>query len=78
MEGSIDLGLEDARFPNKYAQFLTVDVFGWALTKAKLESKEATLNCAMAKFDIEQGVARSKLLLADGPSLSIEGTRRWI
>jgi AsmA family len=73
LEGSIDLGLEDARFPNKYAQFLTVDVFGWALTKAKLESKEATLNCVMAKFDVEQGVARSKLFLADGPHLFIEG-----
>ncbi|HEB27488.1 MAG TPA: AsmA family protein [Porticoccus sp.] len=73
LEGSIDLGLEDARFPNKYAQFLTIDVFGWALTKAKLESKEAILNCVMARFDIEQGIARSKLLLADGPHLLIEG-----
>ena len=74
LEGSIDLGLEDALFPKKYAQYLSVDIFGWALTKAKLESKEASLNCVMAKFDIEQGVARSQLLLADGPHLSIEGS----
>lgn len=73
LEGSIDLGLEDALFPKKYAQFLSVDILGWALTKASLASNEAALNCVMAKFDIKQGVARSKLLLADGPHLLIEG-----
>ncbi|MDX2349876.1 MAG: AsmA family protein [Porticoccus sp.] len=73
LEGSIDLGLEDALFPKKYAQFLSVDILGWALTKASFASNEAALNCVMARFDIEQGVARSKLLLADGPHLMIEG-----
>lgn len=73
LEGSIDLGLEDALFPKKYAQFLSVDILGWALTKTSFASNEAALNCVMAKFDIKQGVARSKLLLADGPHLLIEG-----
>ncbi|MEH6528487.1 MAG: hypothetical protein V7718_00930, partial [Porticoccus sp.] len=73
LEGSIDLGLENALIPKKYVQFLSVDILGWVLTSTKLESKEAVLNCVMAKFDVEQGVAHSQLLLADGPHLSIEG-----
>ncbi|MBQ0806475.1 MAG: AsmA family protein [Porticoccus sp.] len=73
LDGGVHFGLENARIPRKYVEILTVDVFGWALGKAKIKDKDALLDCVMATFDIDKGVAVSQLLIADGPNLSIEG-----
>ncbi len=73
LDGGVHFGLENARIPRKYVEILTVDVFGWALGKAKIKDKYALLDCVMATFDIDKGVAKSQLLIADGPNLSIEG-----
>tara|TARA_R110000822_G_scaffold159476_10_gene299262 strand:- start:11813 stop:14956 length:3144 start_codon:yes stop_codon:yes gene_type:complete len=73
LDGGVHFGLENARIPRKYVEILTVDVFGWALGKAKIKDKYALLDCVMVTFDIDKGVAKSQLLIADGPNLSIEG-----
>jgi uncharacterized protein involved in outer membrane biogenesis len=71
--GSIGLAFEDARIPNGYVEYLSVDVFGWVLSKATGEERYTNINCVLAKFDISEGIMTSTLLASDGPRLSIEG-----
>jgi hypothetical protein len=74
LDGKFSFGLEDARVPRKYVDYLALDVFGWVLNTATRRDPYAKLNCVMAAFDIEDGVATSNLLAADGPALDISGT----
>ena len=72
LSGSIKLTLETALIPRIYVTLLSADVFGWVMSPTA--SSYVRLDCAMANFDIEQGVAKSNLLISDGPHLSIEGS----
>jgi uncharacterized protein involved in outer membrane biogenesis len=72
LSGKIDLTLENALIPRIYITYLSVDVFGWVLNPTA--DSHVRLDCAMADFDIEQGIAKSNLLIADGLDLSIEGS----
>ncbi|MGB7931512.1 MAG: AsmA family protein [Gammaproteobacteria bacterium] len=74
LDGTFGFGLENARVPRRYIEFLAVDVFGWAFNTATRRDPYANLDCVMAGFDIRDGVATSNLLAADGPSLAVAGT----
>ena len=74
LDGKLGFGLENARVPRRYIEFLAVDVFGWAFNTATRRDPYANLDCVMAAFDIKNGVATSNLLAADGPSLTVAGT----
>jgi uncharacterized protein involved in outer membrane biogenesis len=74
LDGKLGFGLENARVPRRYIEFLAVDVFGWAFNTATRRDPYANLDCVMAGFDIRDGVATSNLLAADGPSLTVAGT----
>ena len=73
--GKIDLGFENARVPKKYIQFLSVDVFGWAVSNTfRKKERYADLNCVVATFEAKDGKIKSTLLIADGPNLSLGGS----
>ena len=72
--GQISLGFENARIPSKYIQFLSVDVFGWAVSTTFRKNKYADLNCVVAKFEATDGKINSTVLIADGPNLSLGGS----
>jgi uncharacterized protein involved in outer membrane biogenesis len=75
LDGSVALAFENARIPRRYLEYLSVDVFGWALhTVADKNNKYANLDCTLANFTISKGVAVSNLLVSDGPHVAIEGT----
>jgi hypothetical protein len=74
--GQISLGFENARVPSKYIQFLSVDVFGWAVSTTFRKKKYADLNCVVAKFEATDGMINSTVLIADGPNLSLGGSIR--
>ena len=74
LDGKFGFGLENARVPRKYIDFLAIDVFGWAYNVAMHRDPYANLDCVMASFDIKNGVAASSLLAADGPDLAVAGT----
>jgi hypothetical protein len=74
LDGKFGFGLENARVPRKYIEFLAVDVFGWAVNTAMHRDPYADLDCAMVSFDIKDGIATSTMLAADGPSLEVAGT----
>jgi uncharacterized protein involved in outer membrane biogenesis len=71
--GKIDLGFENARVPKKYIQFLSVDVFGWVLSKTLRKDKFTDINCLVATFDAADGKVKSTVLIADGPNVSLGG-----
>jgi hypothetical protein len=71
--GKIDLGFENARVPRKYIQFLSVDVLGWALSKAFRNDNYTDLNCLVASFEASDGKVNSTVLIADGPNVSLGG-----
>ena len=74
--GKIDLGFENARIPKKYMQFLSVDVFGWALSKTFRKDKFTDINCLVATFEADDGKVKSTVLIADGPNVSLGGSIR--
>ena len=72
LNGRINIEFENARIPKLYADYLSVDVFGWALSTSTGE-KYVNLNCVVADFTADKGELKSKVLLADGPNLSLGG-----
>jgi uncharacterized protein involved in outer membrane biogenesis len=73
LSGEVSFSLENAKIPKVYIEFLSVDVMGWMARMVTFEDSYSTLHCTMTSFDIDQGVAKSKFLFADGPQLSIKG-----
>jgi hypothetical protein len=73
LKGDVSLAFENAKIPKRYVEYLSVDVFGWAVGKLHTEERYANLDCVLADFDIRDGVMNSSLLAADGPRLAIEG-----
>jgi hypothetical protein len=73
LDGSVAIALENLRIPTHYIRALSVDVFGWVLGKAAQDIQYSNLDCVLARFDIKDGVATSRLLAADGPALTVEG-----
>jgi uncharacterized protein involved in outer membrane biogenesis len=73
LNGRINVEFENARIPSLYTNYLSVDVFGWALSNTFAGEKYVNLNCVLADFTAKDGEIKSKLLLADGPNLSLGG-----
>jgi hypothetical protein len=74
LSGKLSFALEKARVPKKYVEFLTADLFGFLFRSVTFEDSYATLNCVMTGLEVDQGVAKTVLLVGDGPRLAVEGT----
>jgi hypothetical protein len=73
LNGTVDLGLENVRIPKLYIEMLSVDVFGWALSRTFSKERYADINCVVVGFDVNEGHMNSKVIVADGPRLSLSG-----
>ncbi len=73
LNGTISLGLENARIPKKYVTFLSADVLGWVGSKSLVQDSYADLNCVRMSFDSSDGMITSTAIIADGPALSLGG-----
>lgn len=73
LNGVIRLEYENAKIPAWLINYLSVDVFGWVFSTAMPRQNHVTLNCIVAEFNASDGELNSKLLLADGPNLSVGG-----
>ncbi|MFV1972273.1 MAG: AsmA-like C-terminal region-containing protein, partial [Thiohalobacterales bacterium] len=74
LNGHVALAFENVRIPRRYVIMLSGNVFGWVQGKVGREEQYANLDCVLARFDINDGIAKSGLLAADGPHLMIKGT----
>jgi|GEM_PF-1507693 len=73
LSGDINVELENVRIPSVYVDFLSLNVFGWVLSETSAGRKYVNLNCVLTDFTANAGELTSKLLVADGPDLSIGG-----
>ncbi len=73
LSGDLDLGLENARIPKKYVELLSVDVFGWVLSKSVAKDSYHNLNCVVLTFAIDTGEIKSETIIADSPRLTLGG-----
>ena len=73
LNGVINIEFEDTRIPSVYADLLAVDLFGWVLSNTVSRGKYINLNCVVMHFTANDGEIKSKLLLADGPHMSVGG-----
>jgi uncharacterized protein involved in outer membrane biogenesis len=73
LNGNINVELENARIPSVYIDYLSLNVFGWVLSETFAGRKYVDLNCVLTDFIADGGELTSKLLVADGPNLSIGG-----
>jgi len=73
LDGNISLGLENARVPKYYVDLLSVDVFGWVVSRTGAGQQHLNLNCLVMSFTVNDGLVESKNIIADGPRLSLGG-----
>jgi uncharacterized protein involved in outer membrane biogenesis len=73
LSGETSFSLEEAKIPKVYVEYLSVDVMGWMARMVTFEDSYTTLHCVMTTFDVNQGVAKSRIFFAEGSQLSIGG-----
>ena len=73
LNGVINFEYENAKLPAWLMDYLSVDVFGWVFSTAITRQRYVTLNCVVAEFAATDGQLNSKLLIADGPNLTVGG-----
>jgi hypothetical protein len=73
LSGGVSLGLENARIPKHYVNLLSVDVFGWVISKSGAGQQHMNLNCLVMTFVVDDGMVKSEAIIADGPRLTLGG-----
>ena len=73
LSGNVSFGLENARVPRHYVELLSVDVFGWVVSRTGAGQQHLNLNCLVMAFGVNDGLVESETIIADGPRLSIGG-----
>ena len=73
LSGNVDIELENIRIPKELMEILSVDIFGWVLSKSVAKQTHYNLNCVVLKFAINAGEVESKAIISDGPNMSIGG-----
>jgi hypothetical protein len=73
LQGKAEFGLENARIPRHYIDLLSVDVFGWILSKSFARESFIDINCVVMAFDVSDGVVDSNVFVADGTRVSAKG-----
>jgi hypothetical protein len=71
--GNLSVGFENAKIPAEYVRLLSVDVFGWVLSRTARKETYIDLNCVVVAFDVKDGQMNSRTLIADGPNLTTAG-----
>jgi uncharacterized protein involved in outer membrane biogenesis len=74
LNGLVYLAFENARIPRRYVNYLSADVFGWVMDSTMKQEAYADLDCVLARLDVSNGTVTSKVLIADGPRLALEGS----
>jgi hypothetical protein len=73
LDGEVAVAFEDTTLKGAAYDRLAVDTLSWFYTGGILENK-THFNCVMGEFDLNNGVANSKLLYAESAYLVADGT----
>ena len=72
LQGNVAFALEDATIKGAAYDILATDLLEWIYSGAAMETS-TTLDCIMARFDLERGLARSDSLYIETPKMVATG-----
>lgn len=76
LQGSVAFALEDATIKGAAYDVLATDLLEWIYSGAALETS-TTLDCIMAQFDLDGGLARSDSLYVETPKMVATGKAKF-
>jgi hypothetical protein len=76
LQGNVAFALEDATIQGAAYDVLATDLLEWIYSGAALETS-TTLDCIMARFDLDSGLARSDSLYIETPKMVATGKAKF-
>jgi len=72
LQGEVSIVLENETITRSELEVVFLNPMGWIFSKG-FSANEFQISCGLARYEIKQGIIRSKILLIDGPKLLIRG-----
>ncbi len=72
LNGEIGLTLENGGINRSNLEMVFLNPLGWVFSHG-INDNEFSITCGLARYQVKQGVVRSKLFLMDGPKLLVRG-----
>ncbi len=74
LDGTIFLGIGPGRFKSRYSDMLGLTGLTNLVSKSLPRVEQTTLHCFVTRFDINGGLAKSRVLLADTGRMTLDGS----
>ena len=75
LNGEVSFVLENGKVNRRELELVFLNPLGWLFTHGIADNK-IKISCGLAHYQIKQGIIKSKVLLIDGPKLSIRGIEK--
>ena len=75
LNGEVSFMLENGKINRREMELVFLNPLGWLFTHGIGDNK-INITCGLANYQIKQGIIKSKVLLIDGPKLSIRGIEK--
>ena len=72
LKGEVGFTLEDGSISRSNLELVFLNPLGWLFSHV-ISDNEIHISCGLARYQIKQGIVRSKVFLLDGPKLLIRG-----
>jgi uncharacterized protein involved in outer membrane biogenesis len=73
LQGDVEMALEHGKIPRAAMELLTVDLFGWTLSKTIRQQKFAKINCGIVGIKAEKGVLTTNSIILDSERVFTTG-----
>jgi hypothetical protein len=73
LDGYIGLVMEEGQIERKFLDLIATDYFNWTISNTLRQQRFSTVNCSIARFNINNGVITSEVFLVETPVLSVRG-----
>ncbi|NOQ64056.1 MAG: AsmA family protein [Methyloprofundus sp.] len=72
LNGEAGFTLENGSFNRSQLELVFLNPLGWLFSQGLIED-EMHISCGLARYQVKQGIVRSKIFLIDGPKLLVRG-----
>ena len=72
LNGDVSFMLENEKINRSELEVVFLNPMGWVFSKG-IVANEIYISCGLARYEINEGVIKSKVLLIDGPTLIVRG-----
>lgn len=74
LNGNVSIVLENETITREELEIVFLNPLGWVFSQGISENK-IQISCGLVNYKIRQGIAKSKVLLVDGPKILIKGNQ---